>query len=184
MTKVSHVALILGAALFSLTACQPAEQAGTTVQSAGQAGATPALSKVDATFINTAGTAGLAEVTFAQLAATKATDPAVRGFAAKIITDLTTVNQQLASLAQSNGMTPPSEMEGRHQVLYHQLQSLNGPGFDRAYVNGQLQDLTMAIQAFQTEADSGSEPQARSFAQQHLPMLLDHLQTADKMAGL
>jgi putative membrane protein len=174
MTKVSHVRLILGAALLCLTACQ----AGTTAQSAGQARATPALSPVDSTFINSAGRSGLEEVTFAQLAATKAADPAVRGLGEKIIADLAVVDQQLATLAQSKGMTPPSDMDGRHQLLYQQFQSLNGAAFERAYVDGQMQDLTMAIQAFQTEADSGSDPQVRSFAQQYLPMMLQHLQMA------
>jgi len=182
MTKTSHVALILGAALFCLTACQPTEQAGTTAP--GQAQATTALSKVDVTFINKAGTSGLEEVTFAQLAETKATDPAVRGLAEKIVANFTTVNQQLAALAQSNGMTTPSEMSGPHQILYRQLQSQNGPAFNRAYIDRQLQDLTMAIETFQTEADSGSDPRVRSFAQQSLPMLLETLQTASAMANL
>ena len=54
MTKAHHPALILGAALFTLTACQD----GTTGQSAGQAQAAP-LTKVDVAFINRAGPAGL-----------------------------------------------------------------------------------------------------------------------------
>jgi len=152
-----HVALILGAALFLLTACQPAERAGVMAQSAGKA---PALSKADVTFINAAATSGLAEVAFAQLAATKATDPAVRRLVEQIIADLTTVNQQLAALAQSNGIPTPSDMGGSHQEVYRQLQSLNGPGFDRAYIN------------------SRSDPQVQSFAEQHLPMMLEHLRTA------
>ena len=180
MTRTSHVALILGATLFSLTACQPAEQAGTTAQSAGQA---RALSTVDATFINSAGTSGLDEVAFAQLAGTKAADQEVRRFAEKTIADFTTVNQQLAVLAKGKGMTPASDMDGRHQVVFHELQSLNGAAFDRAYMDGQLQDLTVMMRAFQTEADSGSDPQVRSFAQQHLPMMLQHMQMAVAFHG-
>jgi putative membrane protein len=178
MRKIFDVALILGAALLALAACQPAEQAGTTGQSAGQVQATPAQSTTDATFINTAGTLGLEEVRFAQLAETKAADPAVRRFAAKMTADHTMVDQRLAALAQSEGITPPSNMDGRHETLYRQLQSLDGPAFDRAYMAGQMQDVTMVIQAFQTEADSGKDPQVRSFAQQYLPMMQQHLQMA------
>jgi putative membrane protein len=178
MTKIFHVMLILGAALLPLAACQPAEQAGTTAQSAGQAQATPALSTADAAFIDTAGALGLEEVRFAQLAETKATDPAVRRFAAEMIADHTLVGEQLAALAQGKGITPPSNMDARHETLYRQLQSLNGPAFDRAYMDGQMQDVTMVIEAFQTAADSGKEPQVRSFAQRHLPMMQQHLQMA------
>ena len=159
MTRIFHVALILGTALFSLTACHPAEQAGGTAQSGGQA---HALKTADVTFINSAGTSGLDQVTLAELAKTKAADPAMRRFSEQIIADLATVNQQVAALAQSKGLTPVSNMDGRHQVMFHDLQSLNGHAFDRAYVNGQLQDLTMIIQAFQHEADSGSDPQVRA----------------------
>ena len=62
--------------------------------------------------------------------------------------------------------------------LYRQLQSMSGPAFDRAYMNGQMQDVTMLIEAFQSEADSGKDPQVRIFAQQYLPMMQQHLQMA------
>jgi putative membrane protein len=173
MTKVTHVALMLGTALFFLTACQPAEQSGTTAQSAGQAPATPAQSAANAIFINAAGMSGIEEVRFAQVAETKATDPEVRRFAEKIIADFNPVDQRLAALAESKGTMLASDMDGRHQMLYQQFQSLNGPAFDRAYVDGELKDLTTATEIFQTEADSGSDQQVRSFAKQYLPMMLE-----------
>ncbi|HTB47917.1 MAG TPA: DUF4142 domain-containing protein [Acetobacteraceae bacterium] len=178
MTKAHHPALILGAALFTLTACQD----GTTGQSAGQAQAAP-LTKVDVAFINRAGPAGLGEVAFASLAQTKASDPAIRDLAIKMIADFNPANRQIAALAQSNDMAPAADMDGHHQVVFHQLESLNKGAFDRAYISGQLQDLTMVIQVFQTEADSGSLPQVRSVAQQHLPVLLEDLQMANKIGN-
>jgi putative membrane protein len=183
MTKVSLVALILGAALFPLAACQPAEQAGTPAQSAGQAPGTPGQPNANAVFVNRAGMSGLEEVRFAQVAETKATDPAVRRVAEKIIADLTAVNQQLAALAESKGMAPPSDVGGRNEMLYQQLQSLSGPAFDRAYTGGELQDMTMVTETFQSEADSGSDPQVRSFAQQYVPMMLEHVRMMGTVAG-
>jgi predicted outer membrane protein len=41
-----------------------------------------------------------------------------------------------------------------------------------------MQDVTMVIEAFQTAADSGANPQVRSFAQRYLPMMQQHLQMA------
>ena len=174
MTKTFLVAPILGAALLALAACQTDQRAGTTEQ----AGAAPAQSEANAVFFEAAGTLGLAEVRFAQLAEAKAANPAVRSFAAKMNTDQTMVNEQLAALAQSKGVAPPSNMDGAHEGAYQQLQSLSGPAFDRAYVAGQLQDTTMMIQAFRAEADSGKDPQVRSFAQQYLPMMQQRLQMA------
>lgn len=178
MTRIFRVTLVLGTALLALAACQSGEQAGTSGQSAGQGQAAPALSEANAVFIDAAGTLGLEEVKFAQLAETKAADPAVRRFATKMSADHGMVGEQLATLAQSKAITPPSNMDAGHETLYRQLQSMSGPAFDRAYMNGQMQDVTMLIEAFQSEADSGKDPQVRIFAQQYLPMMQQHLQMA------
>ncbi len=176
MTKGFLAALVLGTALLTLAACQSAGQEGTTSQSGEPA-------KADATFLNTAGASGIAEVKFAQLAATKATDPAVRSFADKMVADYAPVNQQLNDLAQGIGADLPSDMDARDQTLYAQLQSLDGRAFDRTYMDGQLQDLTMVIQAFQGAADGAKNPKVRSFAQQYLPMTQQHLQMALPLAA-
>jgi len=175
MTRRFHVALILAAVALSLAACGRAD---TTAQSAGQQQATAAASKVDATFINTAGRLGLAEARLAQLAATTAADRATRDFATKVAADHATVDPQLAALAQDQGLAPASDLDAAHETLYRQLQTLRGPAFDRAYMTDQLRDLTMLIEAYQSEADSGKIPQVRSFAQQYLPMMQQHLQLA------
>lgn len=179
MTRISHIALLLGTALICLTACGT----GPSAQSGKDAQASAEFSPKDATFINRAGTAELEEVAFAQLAVTKANNPAVRSFASSMIADLTPVNQQLAALAQSKGLTQPTDMDERHAALYQQLETLNGPRFDQGYLDGRLQELTMVIQVFQAEADSGSDPQVRSLAQQNVPMLLEHLRTARTIAN-
>ena len=101
-----------------------------------------------------------------------------------MVADFTVLNQQNAALTQSKGLNPPSEMDERHAMLLQQLQPLNGVAFDRAYLDGQLQELTLIIQGFQREADSGSDTQVRSLAQQNLPMLTQQLRTASGIAGL
>jgi putative membrane protein len=172
MTKHFHVTLIPGAVTLSLAACG---QADTSAQSAGQQPATAASSKVDATFINTAGRLGLAEARLAQLAATTAADRATRDFATKVAADHAKVDPQLGALAQDQGIAPASDVDAAHETLYRQLQTLRGPAIDRAYMADQLCDLTMPIEAYQSETDSGKIPQVASFAQQYLPMMQQHL---------
>ncbi len=179
MIKAYLLTLILGASLLALTACE----GGSSGQSGKEAQATGAFSAVDATFLNRAGTAGLQEVTFAHPAQTKAANPTLHSFAASLIADLTPVNQRLAALTASNGLAPPTDMDEHHAAMYQQLQATNGVTFDRTYLEGQLQQLTLLIQIFQSEADRGSDPQVRGLAQQNLPMLLDHLRAASAIAG-
>src|SRR3954465_11411236 len=84
MSRRLAFATTLLVAAIGLTACQSSEKAATTVQSATQAQMTPSLSTTDATFINTVGAAGVAEVQFGQLAQTQATRTAVRAFGAQM----------------------------------------------------------------------------------------------------
>ena len=180
MTNFSRFGLI---ALLFLAGCQRAEQAATTAQSAVQAQTTPTLSTSDATFLNLAGTSGIEEVTFGQLAQTKASRAAVRNFAAQMVADHTTANQQLVALARSKQLTPPSSMDLMHDQLFQKLQGLRGSAFDRAYMDSQVQDHAMVVEAFQTEAKNGTDPQVRSFAQQNLPTMQQHLQMARSLTG-
>lgn len=175
-----HSALI-GAALLALAGCQSAQRAATTVQSAAQAQTTPTLSTTDATFINMAGTSGLAEVQLGELAQTKASNPSVRRFAAQMVADHTQANQRLAALAQAKQMTPPSSMDTLHTQVYQQLQNTRGQDFDKLYMDGQVRDHQMVVQAFQNEAQNGTDPEVRAFAQRNLPMMQHHLEMAQRL---
>lgn len=152
MTNVSRLGLI---ALLTLAACQRAEQAATTVQSAAQAQTTPTLSTTDATFINLAGTSGIEEVTFSQLAQTNASRAAVRNFAAQMVTDHTAANQQLTALAQAKQMTPPSSMDMLHQQSYQKLQGMRSWAFDRASMDNQVQFHVTVVEAFRPRPRMG-----------------------------
>ena len=171
----------IGAALLALAGCQSTQQAATTVQSAAQAQTTPTLSTTDATFINMAGTSGLAEVQLGELAQTRASNPAVRRFAAQMVADHTQANQRLAALARAKQMTPPSSTDTLHTQAYQQLQNTRGRDFDKLYMDGQVQDHQMVVQAFQNEAQNGTDPDVRAFAQQNLPVMQQHLETAQRL---
>jgi putative membrane protein len=174
-------ALLISTALLSLAGCQRAQQVATTMQSAAQAQTTPTLSTTDATFINMAGTSGLEEVQFGELAQTKASNAAIRRFAAQMVADHTQANQRLAALAQTKQMTPPSSMDTLHSQAYQQLQNARGRAFDKLYMDGQVQDHQQVVQIFQTEAQNGTDPEVRGFAQRNLPMMQRHLEMAQRL---
>jgi putative membrane protein len=174
--------LALAAALLisavGIAACQSSEKAATTVQSAAQAQATPSLSTTDANFINTVGAGGIAEVQFGRLAQTQATRTDVRAFAAQMVTDHTAAGNELAALAQQKQMTPPSDMDLNHKAKYDQLSKTAGTEFDRVYIEGQVQDHTAVVNAFQTEISNGSDADVKAFAQKHLATIQHHLEMA------
>jgi putative membrane protein len=48
------------------------------------------------------------------------------------------------------------------------------------FVNHEIRDHEKDIKKFQKEADTGSDPQVKQFAQQQLPVLKKHLQMAQQ----
>jgi putative membrane protein len=145
--------------------------------------APPPLSSGDSTFINQAAMGGLDEVQDGQLASQKAARPAVRQFAQQMVTDHTQINQQLTALAQRKGVTPPTQPDPQQTAEYQKMQSLRGHSFDRAYVHDQLTDHQQAVQLFQQEAQQGTDPDVKAFAQQTLPTLQQHLQMVESLEG-
>ncbi len=135
----------------------------------------------DREFLTTAIQAGLAEVQLARLALDNARDEDVRGFAERMVEDHTAANQQLVSLAETAGMTPPTAMDQRHQDLHRQLSELAGAEFDRQYMQGQVEDHRTAVELYSTEATQPSGP-VDQLAGQLLPALQQHLQMARQIS--
>jgi putative membrane protein len=174
-------ALLVTAA--GMAACQSSEKAATAVQSATQAQLTPTLSTTDANFINTVGMGGHAEVKFGELAQSRATRADVRAFAAQMVSDHTAAGNELSALARQKQMTPPDDMDLNHRAKYDQLSNTYGTEFDRVYMEGQVEDHTATVAAFQNEITNGSDADVKAFAQKYLPTIQHHLEMARQLAG-
>jgi putative membrane protein len=137
--------------------------------------ASPAnLSAADKRFIQKAAVGGMAEVQVAQLAEQKTQDPTVKAFAEKMIADHTPNNEQLVKLAESKGVTPPTELDAMHQKQMTKLQSLSGTKFDTTYLKGQEKDHAMMLKTFEAEAKNGRDPDLKQFAQTTIPVIEEH----------
>ena len=143
----------------------------------------PPLAAGDASFIQTAAQGGMAEVQMGQLAEQTSRNKAVKAFAEHMIKDHTANNDQLKQLATSKGATVPTSVDEEQQKSLTMLQGEKGRKFDHDYIATQVQDHTAMLSAFQTEADSGTDPDLKSFAAQTIPVLQEHLKEADKLAG-
>ncbi len=135
----------------------------------------------DREFLTKAIQAGLAEVQLARLALENAQDEQVRGFAERMVQDHTAANQQLVSLAETAGMTPPTEMDPQHQALRQELSGLSGEEFDRRYMESQVQDHRTAVELYSTEATQPSGP-VDQLAGELLPRLREHLEMAQQIS--
>src|SRR5205823_1520372 len=109
----------------------------------------------DKDFLNKASQGGEAEVELGQLAADKASDPKVKDFGQRMVTDHGQANQKLQQIAQQSGVTPPTGLDPKDQSLKDRLSKLSGKQFDRVYMQNMVKDHQQDISDFQKEAQNG-----------------------------
>jgi putative membrane protein len=166
------------AAVFGLAAAPAFAQTNTT-----KASTTKASRPADESFVKNEASGGMAEVELGKLAAEKATNPDVKAFAERMVSDHGKANGELTQLATSKNITLPTAPDAKEKATHDRLAKLSGPAFDRAYMNMMLADHKKAVAAFKRESANGKDPDVKAFAAKTLPTLQEHLtmaQTTDK----
>jgi putative membrane protein len=143
-------------------------------EAAAKEGATPEK------FVKAAAQDGMAEVELAKLALTRSNNDEVKKFAQKMQQDHTRADQQLASIAQTKGITVPTKLDAKHEALVKSLGAKSDAAFDAAYAKHMAKDHAKAVSLFQAAANSSDQDLA-GFAQKTLPTLEVHKQMADEL---
>jgi putative membrane protein len=129
----------------------------------------------DSAFARTAAEAGLAEVRMGRLAAQNTQSAQIRAFAQRMVTDHMQLGHRLTEIAQRKGLTLPPEPNARDVSTLADLSRQKGADFDNTYLRSQVTDHQIALSAFQQEAEHGTDPDLKTFAQAVLPTLRQHL---------
>jgi putative membrane protein len=137
----------------------------------------------DEQFVEKAAQGGMAEVEAGQMAATKATSPAVRHYGMMMVEDHTAANRKLAELAKSKGMKLPETYGEQHRASLKALQSAMGGRFDQAYLAQMVKDHEQTVQLLKSEIASGQDPDIKAYAQSVLPTVEMHLKEAYRLTG-
>ena len=137
----------------------------------------------DAAVIDKVARDGHGEVALGQLAEKKASDAEVKSFAQRLVTDHTKANEQLATVARSEGVTPPTTPDQEQSATRTKLEGLRGSAFDRAFVQAQVEDHQKDIAYLQKEEGTVKNAKLRSFIEQTLPVMQQHLQIAEKIGA-
>lgn len=170
-----------------LTLLAPAcAQTGSTGTMGAHSGTMGKVSAHDRTFMKEAAQGGMAEVQLGQLAADHATDPDVKAFGQRMVTDHTKANDQLKQVASGMNVTLPTAVKASDKAEANRLSKMSGADFDRAYIRYMVKDHKKDVSDFQKEAKSG-HGDVQSFASTTLPTLQEHLKMAEdlqsKMGG-
>jgi putative membrane protein len=141
------------------------------------------VARGDRKFIEDAANSGMFEVQVAQLAASKATDPAVKSFAAMLVDHHTAANNELVKIANGRGIELPAAPK---RALRRDIEKLgkkdNGEEFDREFVRKVGIDAhEKDIKLFEKASKSVKDPELKAFADKTLPVLREHLAAAAKL---
>jgi len=137
----------------------------------------------DRSFIASAAEANLGEIDMAKMVGQKSTDPAVKDFANRMVTDHTQASQKLASVAEMNGVKLPTEVSANERNQKSELEKLSGAQLNDAYLRDELKGHKETISAFESEIEHGQNQEVINYAQQTLPTLQDHIRIAEDVAG-
>lgn len=153
---------------------QPGQMMNGTAQ-ANQPGGTESARS----FVTDAIQGDMAEIQIGKLAQTKGATPGVRD-GETLASDHTNAERQAMTVANSMGLTPPSQPKPEAQRTYERLSKLSGRTFDRAFLRAMVEDHQKDIREFQAQAKAGSAP-ASTLARQQLPTLEAHLKIAQSL---
>jgi putative membrane protein len=143
----------------------------------------------DAQIAHIAYTAGNIDIAAAQQAVKKAKNKQVKAFAQDMIRDHTAVNNKALALVKKLHVTPednPTSQALKKQAddTRAQLAKMNGPEFDKAYIQNEVtyhQTVNGALQ--NTLIPSAQNPELKSLLETGLKIFQGHQQHAEQVAA-
>jgi putative membrane protein len=121
-----------------------------------------AQSEDDKKFLAMAAQSDQNEIALSKLAEQKATNPAVKAFAEKMVTEHTQMSASMKPFIESWGLTPPTGPDADHQKELDKLAGLSGNDFDKAYIKDMVADHSKALSAFTKEAKDTKDVKFRA----------------------
>jgi len=165
-----------------------AMQSGSTAAAgqtaAGGAAAGAKLSSADQKAVKDMAMADMAEVATGKLAVSKAQSAEVKAFGQQMIDDHGAALAKVQALAQARGVTLPTELDSKHKAMSAKLEKLSGAEFDKAYMAGAgVKDHTDTHNKLMSDAKKIKDPEVKALADQHMPVVEQHLKAAQQMAS-
>ena len=135
----------------------------------------------DRNFVRAAAAGGLAEVELGRLANQKGNSSEARQFGQRMVNDHSKANDQLKQIAAAANIPLPNAPGPEDQAMRDHLDKMQGDAFDRDYIRGQITAHQETAQLFEYEIGSGQDVGLKTFASQTLPVVMQHLEMAQKI---
>jgi putative membrane protein len=178
MFGVAAFAMMFGAHAVYAQQTQPAEKSGSAASAKGG----DAVGKKDQKTMREMAQSNLAEIEAGKLALSKSQNDDVKKFAEKMVDDHTKSQKELEQLAQSKGVTLPTEPDSRHQKVAKKLSGLSGDDFDRVYMQqGGVEDHKKTHRLLKSAQSGAKDADLKALAQKTEPVVQEHLTMAQQL---
>jgi len=161
VSQLCILALVIGT--ISLAGVARAETAPT--------GEGSSLSANDKIFIKKAAKGGIMEVTMGKMAEQNAQSDEVKSFGRRMVTDHSKANDELKSIASKKGVQLPTKQHSGKWTS------------DKAYMDMMVKDHEKDLAEFKEQANSGSDPDVKKFAEETAKVVQEHLDLAKEIQG-
>jgi len=105
----------------------------------------------------------------------------VKSFGQMLIDDHGEANKKAIDVAKANNVNAPNGPNARQNADYARMSKMTGAAFDKSFVQHMIADHKKDIAAYKKEARQTDS--AGQYAQEALPTLEKHLDTAQEPAG-
>jgi len=177
--------LLVGVAALSLTlaACgQKSDQTDAVAPDANPAATIPTPTDETSApeFVAKAAASDMFEIEAGRIALERSTNAEVKAFAQMMVDGhaRTTTDLKAAIAASGLTITPPATLPDDKSSALADLRAVDAAGFDRAYMNGQVDAHQAALNLMSRYAQDGDSPQIKAAAAAMLPTIQSHLDRA------
>ncbi len=122
-----------------------------------------------------------AEIETSKLADRHSGSQQVKEFAAQVVKDHQKSAERLAKVIKDRKVAIVSGLEKPNRDEIDRLGKLNGAQFDREYLDWMVKTHSNAIAVFENQVKNGKDAEIRSFADETLPTLREHLKRAEEL---
>ena len=175
MIRIIKTYILASAAL--ITACNNSSQSG-KVNTPAEISQETQVDDDAMQFIKQAGTGGIFEQEVSKIAVEHASDPEVKNFASMMVNDHTQANQKIMKLAQEKVVNLSKGLDNAQKTELQNLAKLSGKEFDSKYMARMVNDHEKTVALFEKNGVTLRDPDVNKVAEELLPTLRNHLQSA------
>jgi putative membrane protein len=134
-------------------------------------------------FIQEAASANLMEVSAGKIAESRAARPGVKDFGKRMVSDHSSIQQQLTTMTSNNGVAFTPALDAQQQQEISRLQTLSGAEFDRTYMGLTVRNQRDNVTNFQNERRVARSAEVREFIDRNLVTVQNNLTLAQQLGS-